>query len=201
MRIAIVALLILAITQACSGESRASHLARLEAAGLGPDVLVRQATEWVRSERDRHRPLARALSAAERERLEPYFPPALLDSVRVRTVSGIENPGFFERFTAVGEPLPMDFRQASGLALGDTILLVEGRVSPGLLFHEMVHVAQDDYLGAAYMEVYVFGWTDNGFAYRNIPQEAQAYELTARYRSGEGPFSVREDVERRFASR
>ncbi len=164
----------------CFGGSEDSRLARLEAAGLGLEALIRDASEWVAEERNRHRPLARELTGPERARLAPYFEDELLDSVRVRVVRRLENPGFFAKFEAAGEPLPMDFRQASGLALGDTILMVESRVSPGLLFHEMVHVAQDDFLGFdAYMEAYVRGWAAQGFEYRSIPQEAQAYELAA----------------------
>lgn len=197
MRTAIVATLILAVTQASCGASRTTRLARLEAAGLGIDVLVREASAWVRSERDRHRPLARELTAAERRSLEPYFESELLQAVRIRAAQALENPGFFDRFTAAGEPLPMDFRQASGLALSDTILVVEARFSPGLLFHEMVHVAQDAHLGPdAYMESYVRGWAGNGFEYRAIPQEAQAYELAARYRAEGEAFSVRDEVAR-----
>ena len=199
MRPVLVTTLTLLAAFGCLGESRESRLARLEAAGLGLDVLIDEATTWTRQQRDRHRQMARPLSGAERDGLRSYFESDLLDSVRVREIPALENPGFFDRFAAAGEPLPMDFRQASGLALGDTILMVESRVSLGLLFHELVHVAQDDYLGPdRYMATYVRGWADNGFAYRGIPHEQQAYDLARRFTSGGPRFSVREEVERRF---
>ena len=197
MRPALLAASILAVTQGAHGDPRTVRLARLEAAGLGIDVLVREASAWTRAERDRHRPLARELTALERLQLAPFFESELLRAARVRAVRAIENPAFFDRFTAAGLPLPLDFRQASGLALLDTILVAESRFSPGLLFHEMVHVAQDAHLGPAYMESYVRGWADHGFEYRSIPHEEQAYELTARYRAGE-TFSVEAEVARRF---
>lgn len=191
-------MLLLAIGPGCFGDAEADRLSRLEAAGLGFDELVREAEAWVADERARHRPLGRSLTGAERSRLEAYFETRLLDRVRVREVERIENPGFFERFTAAGEPLPMDFRQASGLALGDTVLVVRSALSMPLLFHELVHVAQDAFLGDAYMEAYVRGWADNGFEYGRIPHEEQAYALTTRFRSGAPPFAVRAEVERRF---
>lgn len=202
VRIAFVMGLLLIGALGCFGESRSARLERLEAAGLGLDVLVAEAQAWVRNERDAHRPLARELAAGERRRLEPYFEGHLLDAVRVREVGRLENPGFFDRFTAAGEPLPMDFRQASGLALNDTVLVVDSRLSIGLLFHELVHVAQDAHLGSeAYMEAYVRGWAENGFEYRSIPQEAQAYELTSRFAVGGEAFPVAEEVARRFPNR
>ena len=70
--------LLMTISQGCFGESDDDRLVRLEAAGLGVEDLVREATAWVRAERDRHRPQARELTAAERARLEPYFEATLL---------------------------------------------------------------------------------------------------------------------------
>lgn len=182
-------------------------LERLETAGLGLEVLVREAEEWVRAERQAHRPEAQRLTETQRSLFLPYFSQQLLERVRVRKVARLENPGFFDRFVEAGEPLPMDFRQASGLALGDTLLLVRSRAPEGsldwmpLLFHELVHAAQDSYLGSeSYMESYVRGWAANGFAYRSIPHEAQAYELAERFRRERRPFSVEAEIERRFGT-
>ncbi|MCP3962888.1 MAG: hypothetical protein GY719_34040 [bacterium] len=106
MRTTIVAALILATSQVSCGNSRTTRLARLEAAGLGIDVLVREASAWVRSERGRHRPLARPLTLEERRRLEPYFESEVLQIVRVRAVRALQNPDFFNRFTGAGEAPP-----------------------------------------------------------------------------------------------
>ncbi len=170
--------------------------------------LERQATQWIRGLEERHRPHARALSGDEKAAFSGFFRPELLERARLRVVAGIENPDFFSLFTDSGRPLPIDFRQVSGLALVDTVLVVGSRVAPGadgwlpLLFHELVHLAQVEALGeAGHVADYVRGWAAHGFRYRTIPQEEQAYELAARFRAApDRPFPVAAEVERRFGA-
>ena len=179
------------------GELSAEDLGRLE----------RQATRWVLELEERHRRLARPLTTAEKAALGGHFGADLLERARLREVAGIDNPGFYTAlFAERGKPLPIDFRQASGLALVDTVLVVSSRVPPGspgwlpLIFHELVHLAQVEALGREHhVADYVRGWAANGFEYRSIPQEAQAFELAARYRTApERSFSVAAEVARRF---
>ncbi len=181
------------------GELTPGQLARLE----------RQATLWLLGLEDRQRPLARPLTELEKTALDGYFTAALLDRARLREVDGIDNPDFYTAFfSELGKPLPIDFRRASGLALVDTVLVVSSRVPPGspgwlpLLFHELVHLAQVEVQGREEHVVdYVRGWAGNGFEYRAIPQEAQAFELAARFRAApDRPFSVAAEVARRFGS-
>ena len=178
-------------------ELTAQDLARLE----------RQATAWVLEMEARHRPAARPLTRAEKDAFAGFFGAELLERARLREVSGIENPGFYQRFFVDrGKPLPIDFRRASGLALVDTVLIVSWRVppdSPGwlpILFHELVHLEQVERLGReGHVADYVRGWAANDFTYRSIPQEDQAFELAARFREAPGrPFSVAAEVARRF---
>ncbi len=179
--------------------------------GTSPEELAffaREGAVWVREQRDRHRPEGRALSAEERLSYRGFFEAGLLDSVRVRRLARFENPGFFRLFEEAGQPLPMDLRNASGLALIDTVL-ISTRISPGspawlsVLFHELVHVAQDRELGPErYMESYVNGWAEHGFEYRAIPQEAQAYRLQERFSRDPGRlFSVSDEVRSAFGRR
>ena len=179
------------------GELTPEDLARLE----------RQATRWVLELEEEQRPLARPLTDDEKRALTGFFSAELLDRARLREVAVIRNPGFYTAFFSDrGKPLPIDFRQAAGLALVDTILVVSHRVPPGspgwlpLVFHELVHLAQVEALGReAHVADYVRGWAAHGFEYRSIPQEAQAFELAARYRAApERAFSVADEVARRF---
>lgn len=172
-------------------------------------LLERQATRWVLELEESQRPLARPLTESEKTAFGRHFTAELLDRARLREVEGIENPEFYEKFFAErGNPLPIDFRRASGLALVDTVLVVSRRVPPGsagwlpLLFHELVHLVQAEVLGReGHVADYVRGWAGNGFEYRAIPQEAQAFELAARFRATPGrPFSVAAEVERRFGA-
>jgi hypothetical protein len=171
--------------------------------------LEAEAERWVREFERKQRPLARSLTAGEKRALERHFGAELLDRARVREVERIDNPEFYTSFFAErGRPLPIDFRQASGLALLDTILIVTPRVpprSPGwlpLLFHELVHLVQVEVEGRdEHVAAYVRGWASRGFEYRSIPQEEQAFELAARFRAApKRPFSVVSEVARRFAA-
>ena len=186
------------------------------AGGLYGDLAPRElawlesrATRWVGELEERHRPQARPLSDPERAALAGHFTVELLDRARLREVARIDNPAFYtEFFSERGKPLPIDFSQAAGLALVDTVLVVSRRVPPGsagwlpLLFHELVHLVQVEALGRqGHVADYVRGWAASGFEYRTIPQEEQAFELAARFRAAPGrPFSVAAEVARRFAS-
>lgn len=168
-----------------------------------------EATRWILALEDEQRPLARPLTGGEKAALEGFFTAELLGRARLREVAGIDNPDFYtDFFISRGAPLPIDFSRASGLALVDTVLVVPDRVPPGspgwlpLVFHELVHLAQVEHLGReGHVADYVRGWAAHGFAYRTIPQEAQAFALAARFRSApERRFSVAEEVERVFGA-
>ena len=143
------------------GDLTVEDLARLE----------RQATRWVQELEEQQRPLARPLTPAEKAAFEGFFSPELLERARLREVEVIDNPDFYAQFfSSQGKPLPIDFRQASGLALVDTVLVVSRRVPPGsagwlpLLFHELVHLAQVEALGReGHVADYVRGWASHGF--------------------------------------
>lgn len=166
-----------------------------------------QATRWLLDLEERQRPLARPLADWEKAALAGFFTADLLERARLREVAEIDNPEFYRTFfTERGRPLPIDFRRASGLALVDTVLVVSRRVPPGsagwlpLLFHELVHLAQVEVQGGeGHVVDYVRGWAANGFEYRAIPHEAQAFELAARFRAAPHRlFSVAAEVARRF---
>jgi hypothetical protein len=169
-------------------------------------LIMREAAAWISEQRDLHRPLARRLDGDERRALAGFFETELLDAARVRFVERIENPGFYSMFVESGRPIPIDFSGATGLAVMDTVLIVESRARPGapswlpLLFHELVHVAQYRHLGLEpCAEEYVRGWVEGGFSYRAIPMEIQAYELAARFGRAPGDaFSVSTAVRSRF---
>jgi hypothetical protein len=160
---------------------------------------------WIRAERARYRPLAAPLSEADRRRFSPYFPQKLLRDARLLEVVGFENPEFFSIFEDAGEARPLDLRQASALALVDTILITEGASASSsrdrVLFHELVHLVQYDAMGLdEYMRRYAEYWAGNGHSYRGIRHEIQAFELADRYWAGGEPFSVESEVRAAFRS-
>ena len=169
--------------------------------------LMENGLAWAREQRERHRPEAMALEPQERAVFEPFFEAELLDEVRFKSVPKVENPGFYSVLAAMGQPLPMDFTATHGITFGDTVLLSErylrsGEARLSLLFHEMVHVVQYRLLGMeGFLRAYVTGWAENGFEYRAIPLERQAYDLQHRFEdNAAAAFSVRDEVTRRLAS-
>ena len=89
---------------------------------------------------------------------------------------------------AQGIPAPLDFTQMAGITFLDTVLILRTKADlseaalTSLLFHEAVHVVQYEHLGLdRFMHEYVMGWAANGFEYRNIPLERQAYALQDRF--------------------
>jgi hypothetical protein len=81
----------------------------------------------------------------------------------------------------------IDFAQGGGITFIDTILVSKERTPPGpvplsLVFHELVHVVQNDLVGVdEFVSHYVKGWFAHGQEYTAIPIERQAYDLQARY--------------------
>lgn len=176
---------------------------------MNPDELLRflieQGSLWVQTQRDRHRPASRALTAPERAVFGPFFGEQVLDVGRVRYVPVIENPGFYADLRALGVPPPIDFREMEGITFVDTVL-VSGRHHPhdpplpALLFHELVHVVQYSLLGRGrFIERYVHGWAQNGQNYFRIPMGENAYALQAQYeRNPRLAFSVETEVRRQL---
>jgi hypothetical protein len=87
-----------------------------------------------------------------------------------------------------GIPAPFDLTQMAGITFLDTVLISRTKVDlseaglTSLLFHGAVHVVQYEHLGLdRFMHEYVMGWAANGFEYRNIPLEPQAYALQDRF--------------------
>ena len=170
------------------------------------DILP-EAIAWIEEMRDRYREGARPLDEAERGVMAPFFPPEILDGVRVRTLASLENPAFLEDFgLAPGGGLLFDVTTASALAAVDTVLAVESRVEMGtenwseVLFHELVHLVQYRELGTrVFVASYVESMEEVGFKYSEIAHEAQALDLERRFREDpETPFSVVAEVRERF---
>lgn len=169
--------------------------------------LITNGKSWVRSQRNLHRPSASQLSPAARRALAPYFDPRLLDHLRVRLVRRIANPDFYSDFERARKPIPLDFTAMTGITFIDTVLLAQDRggsmTNIALLFHECVHAVQYRLLGIdQFVERYVSGWAQNGYQYRSIPLERDAYDLQGRFeRAPDRPFSAEAEVARRLGIR
>ena len=164
------------------------------------DQILDAAEAWLKGQREQHRPRGRPLERMEAESFNGYFDDALLNSIRVVEVEKIDNPEFFNMLPDIPLPVPFDYSAEPSLTVIDTILVVKSKVPPGewlsILFQECVHVQQFQLLGAYRMSArYLHGLIVNGFNYREVPMEKQAYDLQMRFDAGLRPFSVKAEVE------
>jgi len=168
------------------------------------DYFILEGDKWIQEQRTLNRPIAKPLHPDQRNAFEPFFSAAILDLVRFAMVDQIPNPGFYKNLQAMGQPIPLDFGQMHGITFIDTVLLskrFERSWSPGLHFHELVHVVQYCILGSGnFMQRYVRGWAENGYQYASIPLEMDAYDLQRRFEAQPSlPFSVQQMVAQRLA--
>lgn len=145
---------------------------------------------WIAAERLKHLPISRPLTSAECSGLASHFSAQCLASARLACVDKIPTPTFVrrvvDRFEFLQKRIQFDFSSASGMTLGECILVVAPDPSVELLFHELVHVEQYRILGLkGFARAYVQGVIDSNFVYDKIPIEAAAFELTTRFTEGE----------------
>lgn len=163
---------------------------------------VAQGRKWAA---DTHAELysqGRALPDSIMQVLLPFFGSDTLSRIRVVVLPQIPNPPFYSVLASQGVPIPLDFTQMAGITFVDTVLLSQAKADlsdtglRSLLFHEAVHVVQYEHLGLdQFMDEYVTGWAANGFEYRNIPLEQQAYALQDRFLEDSSVvFSVHDEV-------
>jgi len=155
--------------------------------------------------RDRHLQDARPLLESERTALQPYFDVELLDSVRLKEVSAVEKPPFFDglriKLSFVGMRVAFDFANASGLTFENCVLLNQSPLTMDLIFHEFVHAEQYRQLGVSrFAAAYVRGFAESGFVHEQIPLEQLAISLTGKFVAAK-EFQVREEVSAWLAGR
>lgn len=176
------------------------------AAAMIAPFLAARAAGWVERQRARHRGAAANLSEDGAARLAPWFGPETLARLRVRTVPRMDPPPGLGVVARLGLDLPLEFDRIWGMTFVDTVVLLE-RVPPvareTLLFHECVHVVQYRLLGVrGFLAEYVRGWLEAGRRYRDIPLEADAYDLARRFEQApETPFAAEPEIARRLAAR
>ena len=168
--------------------------------------MVSLGRQWISQQRTVFRPLGHPLSDGALATFSNFFPPDLLQKVRLVTVPAIDNPPFLEQLRpalAQASVPVLDFSSMAAITFVDTILLVEsaakGRLD-SLMFHELIHVVQYDILGLdKFVELFIIGWINQGFNYAAIPLEMDAYELQYQYESAPDlSFDVQDEVSQRL---
>lgn len=164
---------------------------RQRAAHFGAFALYGPVARYIRKQRDRLANDGVSLGQSLTDRFRPYFGIELLESVRIVASDDLHIPPV--PFEAVLRRLGVFFPSTqlfSGITF-DNIVAVREQASPGgLLFHELVHVAQYRLLGTGtFARLYVRGFLAEG-SYDRIPLERCASILEERFASGRAPFSV-----------
>jgi hypothetical protein len=166
---------------------------------LTPDQ-VAQVSElvagYISAQRGKYAPRAIPLSTQQRAPLEPFFAREVLDNVRVLVLEGerVPNPEFYPMLRGLGFRNLPDQSAMGAITFSDVVVSHEP-FSPGLLFHEFVHVEQYRQLGIPrFSELYVNGFL-NGGSYEAIPLEVNAYSLGGRFAANPRQrFSVEDEV-------
>jgi len=168
---------------------------------LPPAMISQLATmveEYITSSRNKFAPQAVALTAAQRNAMQPFFPAEILDRARLCVLKGkrVPNPSMYAMAKMMGIRNLPDFSGMAAITFVDVVVSHE-EVSDDLLFHELVHVVQYAQMGVKEFSArYVNGFIQGG-SYEKIPLEKSAYALESRYsQNGSQPFSVDDEVRR-----
>jgi len=151
------------------------------------------AASYIAKQRKHFRQASKQLPASQCSHLQAFFPPAILEKVRVANAA-VPSPPFYRSLRKLGLKTIPDLSTIAGITFMDVIVHSE-RLSDDLLFHELVHVVQYEVLGLKrFAERYVRGFLSTG-SYDDIPLERQAYALEARFtKRPKEAFSVLESV-------
>src|SRR5215831_16073992 len=157
---------------------------------------LQRVTDYLWSQRQAHYPNGTPLSARQKETLQPFFSPALLDRIRTVELHGwrLTPPPFYQEARALGiENLPALTHMAS-LTFVDVIVFNDLIVERAL-FHGLVHAVQFQLLGLErYTDLFVRAFLRTR-AHFSVPLETHAFSLESKFAVTPGkPFSVEEQV-------
>ena len=150
--------------------------------------------DYLQQQRQRHFPLSRALSAEWKRRLEGFFVPATLNSVRTAELNGQRTPPppFYAEAKALGLVNLPEVTHMPSLTFMDVVVFND-RMEARALFHGLVHAVQFEVLGLVrYAELFVRGFLKRS-SHFNVPLEKHAIELESKFAAGQN-FSVEEQV-------
>jgi hypothetical protein len=154
---------------------------------------------WIAQLLTNHRAAARPVAAFSWPRLGRYFSAPLLASAKVVPVPRVPIPPLAS--LGLDEFSEFERMEAAGITYHDTYFVREELLGNETLhFHELVHVVQWRELGGSLFPLaYAVGYL-LGPGYRLNPLEIIAYDLQARFESGEGPWDVEREVREHLAT-
>ena len=152
--------------------------------------------EYIASQRGFFLRTSLPLTLEQREAMEGFFVPDVLDGSRLVVLqsSRVQNPDFYPQLWRLGFRNLPDFRTMAAITFGDVVVSHQP-FTHGLLFLELVHVEQYRQLGIPqFSNLYVRGFL-TGRGYEGIPLEGNAYSLGASFEAiPRQRFSVADEV-------
>jgi hypothetical protein len=146
---------------------------------------ISEGIKWAIEQQRKYLPHSERLSENNIIHLENYFgfTKEILHRVRIAYDVQIPNPDFYKQLEENNISIPLNFNNMAGITFGNLILIkITDKDNESLLFHELVHVAQYDFLGIPeFMKQYIAGWLDNNMSYYDIPLERHAYHCQSLY--------------------
>ncbi len=145
------------------------------------------------------RPSAISLTLTQTAALQPFFPTALLTSLRIldvsQTAETIPYPPFYERVRAGGSRVVPDPAHMTAIPFVD-VALFNREPTLRTLFHNLVHVAQFSVLGVERVTESYFHVLNESGLWMVAPVEEQAYQLDGRYTKDPTEiFSVADEIQ------
>lgn len=155
-----------------------------------------EVAEYISAQKERFLVRGVPITLEAKAELQGFFRRDVLDATQLVVLDGerIENPSFYRMLRELGFTNLPDFQWMAAVTFQDVVVAHE-EFSPGLLFHELVHVEQYRQLGVErFAELYVRGFLDGG-GYEGIPLEKNAYELGERFEGDpRREFSLEQEV-------
>src|ERR1700704_206548 len=168
---------------------------------LPPAMVSQLATmveDYINSSRKKYASQAVPLTDAQRNTMQPFFPSAVLDSVRLCLLHGtrVPNPSMYSMAKMMGIRNLPDFSDMAAITFVDVIVSHQ-EFTDALLFHELVHVVQYAQMGLKeFAERFVNGFILAG-SFEGISLEKMAQALEARFsQDATQLFSVDDEVRR-----
>jgi hypothetical protein len=157
---------------------------------------ARKVAAYLRQQRDYYSRAALPLDRDQKVQLSHYFPPALLDEVRIVELLGthVPNPPFYAEAIELGFVNLPQIAHMSSITFLDVIVFHQKFMSRNL-FHALVHAVQFQILGVErYAELFVRSFVNTKFHF-SVPFEAQAFALESRFAGHPSDrFSVEDQV-------
>jgi hypothetical protein len=158
--------------------------------------MIAEITAYLRREKSLYLPASVPLTPTWKTTLQHYFPKTLLDTVKTVALEGarIPPPPFYSQAVAMSSGSFPDFVHLASVTYIDVIVFNDA-IAARTLFHGLVHAQQMAFLVLEkYVSFYLRGFLKTR-SWINIPLEAQAFQLEARYAMTPPElFSVEEEV-------